>query len=890
MQYEDFILQIGSDRGDGHPVHVLKSPAGEGSGVLRVPAELKRWLPTVEGTHLRGSEERHLVASEPWQPGLAESTRALGDQLFRALFSGQVRSLYDQSLGTVSSRSGHGLRVKLKFDAKDRDLAVLAGLPWEYLWRDETQDFLSLSRLSPVVRYLDVPRPASAIQLRSKLRILVVISSPRGLASLDLQRERNNLEEACRRSKNVEMQFISDADAQALRRKLLGEPFHVLHFMGHGGFDRDSGEGVLCFTAPDGGQEPVSGHSLSTLLRDFKSLGLVVLNACESARMHAGGSSPFSGVANALVLGGLAAVIAMQFPISDPAAIAFSTTFYQRLALGDSVDAAVVEGRHAVLSAAPQTLEWGTPVLFLRVPDGNVFQLPGQRRENEEERQARARDRSRLAMVLFLAIGWTLHDRMQVAARAEKQALASKYLSFDVRHPFASTDEGLAGVLTRVELAPNGRMRMYFRFRNRSRKDLGLGFDYRASYLADKAGNRYAVLATDTAVHEGETTVDRIAPGHEMERWLEFSAPRDQARNFQVGLVGSQGGAQFPIFSVDLPDYPKGLSIKTPSPTPEPGAAALPIHQSFPTSVPGFQGALQGVELLQNSRMRWSFGFLNQSDRDQVVSFDYSGIYLEDEFGNRYKVLSSDTGGSSGQVYQQTLQRAVRTDHWFEFTAPWNGARSFKIVLISNDRRTLRFIPFAVQIPYYPARYSQPLKISPPVAKAVPKPPPPAPAPRAPVETPAVAVVPPAKPAVEEKADSRRALTLREADDHWATSVKGLSGRLEAIELLPDGRLRWRFEFQNQSGGSQEFGLNLKDSYLSDDLGHRYGIVRSDVGNIGSVFQESIPDGGRVAHWIECSEPAIGARRFIAVLVSHSPKTLRFVPFQAELPEKGPKK
>ena len=118
----------------------------------------------------------------------------------------------------------------------------------------------------------------------------------------------------------------------------------------------------------------------ATKLRDLRSLGVVVLNACNTARSQTqGGVSPFRGVATALVLGGVPAVVAMQRPISDPAAIGFSAAFYHHLARGDSLDVAITEGRQAIHSARSDTCEWATPVLFLRLPEGNVFvaRLPG---------------------------------------------------------------------------------------------------------------------------------------------------------------------------------------------------------------------------------------------------------------------------------------------------------------------------------------------------------------------------------------------------------------------------------------------------------------------------------------------------------------------------------
>jgi len=72
-------------------------------------------------------------------------------------------------------------------------------------------------------------------------------------------------------------------------------------------------------------------------------------------------------------MAGVPAVVAMQFPISDQAAIAFTDCLYPRLAQGLPLDTAVGEARKAIRIADRSSLEWATPVLFMRTPDGKLF-------------------------------------------------------------------------------------------------------------------------------------------------------------------------------------------------------------------------------------------------------------------------------------------------------------------------------------------------------------------------------------------------------------------------------------------------------------------------------------------------------------------------------------
>src|SRR5262249_24853507 len=73
---------------------------------------------------------------------------------------------------------------------------------------------------------------------------------------------------------------------------------------------------------------------------------------------------------------GVSAVAAMQYEISDPAAVAFARGFYAAVACGRGVDDAVSSGRVAILGLSDRTLEWVTPVLYLRGHDTCLFTLP----------------------------------------------------------------------------------------------------------------------------------------------------------------------------------------------------------------------------------------------------------------------------------------------------------------------------------------------------------------------------------------------------------------------------------------------------------------------------------------------------------------------------------
>lgn len=373
MRYDDFTLQVDTSSADELRVRVLRSPAGEGSSEQPLPddlASLQRVL-SAGGETQRGSRALRPAEDESIE---RLSPRATGGRLFEHLMFGRVKTLFDQSLGSSFGAEDRGLRIKLKMDPRDPCIEQLTALPWELLYRTETEEFLALSRRTPVVRYLDVSRPIRPIPYPETLRVLVAMASPHDQSPLNLKLEKEKLEEATAGQARLELSFVENAAASAVRERLVAERSHVLHFMGHGDFDRENREGLLFFEREDGGSDPLSGQALATSLKDLPDLGLVFLNACNTARStHAGAASPFAGVASALVFGGLPAVLAMQFPITDRAAIRFSQAFYRHLAAGDSMDIALTEGRHAVHVANAKSLEWAIPVLFVRVPDGMIF-------------------------------------------------------------------------------------------------------------------------------------------------------------------------------------------------------------------------------------------------------------------------------------------------------------------------------------------------------------------------------------------------------------------------------------------------------------------------------------------------------------------------------------
>jgi hypothetical protein len=303
--------------------------------------------------------------------GTADRTvlQGAGSALFQALFPLEVLMVY---VAVRAQRGGNeGLRLRLHLPPE------LAHWPWELLYYPP--HYLSTDLCSPVVRFLDLPDTPRPLATRPPLRLLHLVASPVDSAPLDVEREMAQLRSAL--TSLVDQGKLEIIPAQpgtlAALREGLRQGCHILHFSGHGGHGGPPGSmGYLLFEDEERRGERVDGHTLAPLLRGT-GVRLAILNACESAAANEG--EAFGSVAEALVRAGLPAVIAHQYALPDRSAIPFAIEFYRALADGFPADAAVSEGRKAILSELGSTwqdrVDWATPVLFMRAPDGRILSL-----------------------------------------------------------------------------------------------------------------------------------------------------------------------------------------------------------------------------------------------------------------------------------------------------------------------------------------------------------------------------------------------------------------------------------------------------------------------------------------------------------------------------------
>jgi hypothetical protein len=362
MSYRDFDLHLRRS-GRKYIAHVIRSDAGEANEQFSLPfteLEIENLILKLRPT----SGNRSVDASRE------NAAKELGGGLYNAVFQGEL-ALRLASCIQLASQTQTKVRIRLRLDA----VPELASLPWEFLYDKSLNRFLSLSKETTLVRYLDHPRPLEALSVSASLKAAVMISSPNDLPSLNVEAEWRKLQQAFSQlpAGLVKVDRLAQASLAELDHRLSRDDYHIFHYIGHGLFDEATGVSSLALEDEGGGSFEIAGEKIGVHLQNHASLRMVILNACEGARgaMH----DVYSGIAQGLIRCGIPAVIGMQFEISDKAAIAFSSRFYDAVARGKPVDESLDEARLAIHAAQNGGSEWGTPVLYLRAQDGNLFNV-----------------------------------------------------------------------------------------------------------------------------------------------------------------------------------------------------------------------------------------------------------------------------------------------------------------------------------------------------------------------------------------------------------------------------------------------------------------------------------------------------------------------------------
>jgi hypothetical protein len=296
---------------------------------------------------------------------------AFGGQLFETLFQGDVRRLYDEAR---SRQRGRKLDLVLT-----SMIPWIAEKPWEFAYDTGRLSFLATEEIHFVRNVLTNIPADPIIQSQGALRILVASAQPVGFGQLSIDQEIEVVRrgfEPLMEAGLVVVDVLPRATPAAIHGHLSTGEYTIVHFIGHGVFNEETGEGCLIFEDNRGGAFKLGERSVREIFCQ-RGLSLVFLNACQSG---SGGRADFNkGVAQALVSHGLPALVANQYSVLDSSATSFAQHFYWSLAQGMTLGASAREARIAVnYSLHGELIDWAVPVLYARDPNRALCAKPAQ--------------------------------------------------------------------------------------------------------------------------------------------------------------------------------------------------------------------------------------------------------------------------------------------------------------------------------------------------------------------------------------------------------------------------------------------------------------------------------------------------------------------------------
>jgi tetratricopeptide (TPR) repeat protein len=176
----------------------------------------------------------------------------------------------------------------------------------------------------------------------------------------------------------------------------------VVHFDGHGVYDRRLGLGGLCFEDPKDESklekrtmEFVDAAKLAGVFRQYR-IPLVFLEACQSAKTE---EDPTASVAAKLLEEGVTSVVAMSHSVLVETARRFVQAFYAELAGGARVGQAMLAGQRAlfgdtsrgkIMGAGELRLQdWFVPVLYQEKQDPQLITKVAPQQVRQLEAQQR---------------------------------------------------------------------------------------------------------------------------------------------------------------------------------------------------------------------------------------------------------------------------------------------------------------------------------------------------------------------------------------------------------------------------------------------------------------------------------------------------------------------
>ncbi|MGA2150325.1 MAG: CHAT domain-containing protein [Bryobacteraceae bacterium] len=317
-------------------------------------------------------EDYRIYPVDP-QPKIAQRIERrmsdIGRELFHAVLAGS------KAWSAVSNRLAD---TRIEIDTELEDALV----PWELL-RDPVADLPLALSVASFVRCHPSPalRPNPRKPAAGKIRILLAICR--------LEDDKVSFRSVARRlirglsgeaREPFDLELLRPPTFEQLSKRLRsakakGEPFHAVHFDGHGL------AGEVFFENPKlkGNAEPVKAAELGKLLHEA-GVPLLILNACRSADSEAPEQPvqaadlhqrirQFGSFAHAVMDYGASGVLAWRYSVFVDTAAQYMADLYAALASGSPLGEAATMARKQLQSAERRDIEdWTVPVVFEAAP------------------------------------------------------------------------------------------------------------------------------------------------------------------------------------------------------------------------------------------------------------------------------------------------------------------------------------------------------------------------------------------------------------------------------------------------------------------------------------------------------------------------------------------
>ena len=223
---------------------------------------------------------------------------------------------------------------------------------------------------------LNTERQAGLKPSKGALRILVAVASPIDLDMVVAQPVIETIQNLAKQQA-IEVVVEQKTKVGVLQERLETFQPHVLHYIGHSRFNQSKMQGEIALLSDDDTKTArwVPDTPFTEFIRQLKVVPrLVFLHSCEGGVNEM--TARFAGLAPQLIRADVQAVVAMQYLITNKAAIQFSQAFYAELSRGAPVDNAVQSGRYALVVNPENSYAnrvFGTPMLWMRSRTGMVM-------------------------------------------------------------------------------------------------------------------------------------------------------------------------------------------------------------------------------------------------------------------------------------------------------------------------------------------------------------------------------------------------------------------------------------------------------------------------------------------------------------------------------------